>query len=81
MYYNFVSDMPTIKKTFASVLQRISLRERARRSDATETAVEDREFVRAYEEWAQADEEGTAFRAGALAAAADRWRDGPSPDL
>ena len=76
MYHNFVSDMPTIKKTFA-----ISLRERARRSDATERAVEDREFVRAYEEWAQADEEGTAFRAGALAAAADRWRDGPSPDL
>lgn len=43
--------------------------------DATEKAVEDREFVRAYEEWAQADEEGTAIRGGALAAAADRWRD------
>lgn len=43
--------------------------------DATEKAVEDLEFVRAYEEWAQADEEGTAVRGGALAAAADRWRD------
>ncbi len=43
--------------------------------DATEKAVEDRDFVRAYEEWAQADEEGTAVRGGALAAAADRWRD------
>jgi len=43
--------------------------------DATEKAVEDLAFVRAYEEWAQADEEGTAVRGGALAAAADRWRD------
>lgn len=42
---------------------------------ATEKAVEDLEFVRAYEEWAQADEEGTVVRGGALAAAADRWRD------
>jgi hypothetical protein len=33
------------------------------------------EFVRAYEEWAKEDEEGSAFRKGALAAAADRWRD------
>jgi hypothetical protein len=43
--------------------------------DATEKAVEDLEFVRAYEEWAQADDEGAAVRGGALAAAADRWRD------
>jgi hypothetical protein len=43
--------------------------------DATEKAVEDLEFVHAYEEWAQADSEGTALRKGALAAAADRWRD------
>jgi hypothetical protein len=42
--------------------------------DATEKAVEDLEFVRAYEEWAQADDEGTAVRKGALAGA-DRWRD------
>jgi hypothetical protein len=43
--------------------------------DATEKAVEDLEYVRAYEEWAQADDEGAAVRRGALAAAADRWRD------
>jgi hypothetical protein len=43
--------------------------------DATEKAVEDREFINAYEEWAQADEEGTTVRAGALKSAADRWRD------
>jgi hypothetical protein len=43
--------------------------------DATEKAVADLEFVRAYQEWAQADEEGTAVRKGALAAGADRWRD------
>ena len=43
--------------------------------DATEKAVKDLDFVRAHEEWAQADEEGTAVRRGALAAAADRWRD------
>jgi hypothetical protein len=43
--------------------------------DATEKAAEDLEFVRAYEEWAQADAEATAVRGGALAAAADRWRD------
>ena len=42
--------------------------------DATEKAVEDLQFVRAYEEWAQADEEGTAVRKGALAGV-DRWRD------
>jgi hypothetical protein len=46
--------------------------------EATERAVENREFVRAYEEWARADEEGAAVRTGALAAAADRWA-GSSP--
>jgi hypothetical protein len=43
--------------------------------DATEKAVEDLEFVRAYKQWAEADEEAAAVRRGALAAAADRWRD------
>lgn len=43
--------------------------------EATEKAVADLEFVSAYEEWAQADDEGAAVRSGALAAAADRWRD------
>lgn len=43
---------------------------------ATEKAVEDLEFVRAYEEWAQADDEGPPVRSGALEAAAGRWRDG-----
>jgi hypothetical protein len=43
--------------------------------EATEKAVEDLEFVRAYEEWAHADDEGAAVRRGALTAAADRWRD------
>jgi hypothetical protein len=43
--------------------------------DATERAVRDREAVQAYEEWAQADEEGAAIRKAALGAAADRWRD------
>jgi hypothetical protein len=43
--------------------------------EATEKAVQDREFVRAYEEWAQADDEVAAVREGALEAAADRWRD------
>jgi hypothetical protein len=43
--------------------------------DATEKAVEDVGFVRAYEEWAHEDEEGPALRKAALAAAADRWRD------
>lgn len=40
---------------------------------ATEKAVENLEVVGVYEEWAQTDEEGTAVRTGALAAAADRW--------
>lgn len=43
--------------------------------EATEKAIEDRELVRVYEEWAQADEEGSEVRRAALAAAADRWRD------
>ena len=43
--------------------------------DAAEKAVKDLEFVRAHEEWAQADEEGAAVHTGALAASADRWRD------
>ena len=42
---------------------------------ATEKAVADLEFVRTYEAWAQADDEGPAVRGGALAAGADRWRD------
>jgi hypothetical protein len=42
---------------------------------ATEKAVEDLEFVRAYKEWAEADDEGSAVRAGALATGANRWRD------
>jgi hypothetical protein len=42
---------------------------------ATEKAAEDLQFVRAYEEWAQEDEEGSALRRAALEAAADRWRD------
>jgi hypothetical protein len=43
--------------------------------EATEKAVEDLEFVGAYEEWSEADDEGKAVRSGALGAAADRWRD------
>lgn len=43
--------------------------------EATEKAVADIEFVAAYEDWAQADDEGAAVRAGALSSAADRWRD------
>jgi hypothetical protein len=43
--------------------------------DATEKAADDVRFVRAYEEWAQEDKEGPALRKGALAAAAERWRD------
>jgi hypothetical protein len=43
--------------------------------EATERAVRDREAVRAYEEWAEADEEGAAVRRAALGASADRWRD------
>ena len=43
--------------------------------EATEKAVEDREFVHAYEAWAEEDAEGRAFRKGALEAAASRWRD------
>jgi hypothetical protein len=44
-------------------------------ADATEKAVADIEFVRAYEAWAQEDREGRRLRKAALAAAADRWRD------
>jgi hypothetical protein len=43
--------------------------------EATEKVAEDLGFREAYEEWAQEDEEGPAVRRGALAAAADRWRD------
>jgi hypothetical protein len=43
--------------------------------EATEKVAEDLGFREAYEEWAQEDDEGPAVRRGALAAAADRWRD------
>jgi hypothetical protein len=43
--------------------------------DATEKVVEDLKFAELYAEWAQEDEEGRKVRRGALAAAADRWRD------
>jgi hypothetical protein len=37
--------------------------------------IEDRQFLRAYAEWARVDEEGAAVRASPLDAASDRWRD------
>ena len=43
--------------------------------EATEKVAEDLRFTEAYEEWAQEDREGPDVRRGALAAAADRWRD------
>ena len=43
--------------------------------EAAERLKRDREHLRAYEEWAADDEEGRAFREGALKAAADRWRE------
>jgi hypothetical protein len=43
--------------------------------EATEKVAEDLKFTVAYEEWAEEDKEGPAIRRGALAAAADRWRD------
>jgi hypothetical protein len=43
--------------------------------EATEKVAEDLKFTEAYAEWAQEDVEGPAVRKGALAAAADRWRD------
>lgn len=43
--------------------------------EATEKAAEDVRFVRAYEAWAQEDEEGAAIRKAALESAAERWRD------
>jgi hypothetical protein len=43
--------------------------------EATEKVAEDLKYAEAYEEWAQEDAEGPAVRRGAVAAAADRWRD------
>ena len=43
--------------------------------EATEKVAEDLKYTEAYEAWAQEDEEGPALRRGAVAAAADRWRD------
>jgi hypothetical protein len=41
--------------------------------EAAEKLAADREYVRAYEDWAAEDEEGEAWREGTLEAAADRW--------
>jgi len=43
--------------------------------EATEKVAADLEFAGAYAEWAGEDTEGLAVRRGAIAAAADRWRD------
>src|SRR6266540_509814 len=43
--------------------------------DATEKVAADLEFTAAYSEWAEQDAEAAAIRRGAVAAAADRWRD------
>src|SRR5256885_4047720 len=43
--------------------------------ETTEKIAADGEFVRAYADWAEEDEEGPALRKAALEAAAGRWRD------
>ena len=43
--------------------------------DAAEKLARDREYLAEYEAWGAEDDEGRSVRAGALAAAADRWRD------